>query len=171
MPFDFSLLSQEVEALIGSEPDEIANFSNISALLFHALNKELNGAVNWCGFYRVVPGQESLLLGPFQGQVACLRIPYSSGVCGAAAKNQKTLVVPDVEAFPGHIACDSASKSEIVIPVFNADKEMIAILDVDSSELNTFSAEIEKGLELCIAKFQRPTPQTPPSRKIKHAKH
>ena len=169
MGLDFDILASEVEALIVSEPDEIANFSNISALLFHALNQELDNAVNWLGFYRVRNGE--LILGPFQGQVACLRIPYGSGVCGVAAKEEKTLVVDDVEQFPGHIACDSASKSEIVIPVKNADNQMIAILDVDSSELKTFNEIIAKGLEKCIEKFKRPTPPEPPARKIKHAKH
>ena len=162
-------IAEEVTSLISSEPDEIANYANVSAHLFAILNADATAPpVNWLGFYRVV-ADETLLLGPFQGKVACLRIPLGAGVCGTAAASQSTLVVPDVHAFPGHIACDSASQSEVVIPVFGADGKMAAILDVDSSRKQFFNDEIVQGLEQCMLAFKRPTPPLPPKRQIKHA--
>ncbi|HZY37668.1 MAG TPA: GAF domain-containing protein [Mucilaginibacter sp.] len=122
-------LIPQIEALVAGEPDLIANLANICA----ALKEQFNWF--WVGFYLVK--ENELVLGPFQGPVACTRIAYGKGVCGAAWQQQKTLVVPDVEAFPGHIACSSLSKSEIVIPVFNAGKT-VAVLDVDSEELDQF---------------------------------
>ena len=166
---NWGLVAAEVASLISSEPDLQANMANVSAHLYAYLNQHLAGVVNWCGFYRRVPDQPLLLLGPFQGKVACLRIPFGQGVCGAAAQKQETVVVADVEKFPGHIACDSASQSEVVIPVRDAAGDMIAILDVDSSALGTFTPEIVAGLEACVAAFQRPTPATPPMRSVKHA--
>ena len=131
------LLSQ-VKAFSESEHDEIALMANVAALIHKTLN------FWWTGFYRVI-GQE-LVLGPFQGPVACTRIPFGRGVCGTAWKEQQTIIVDDVEKFAGHIACSSASKSEIVIPIFKGDK-VIAELDIDSDKLSTFDDTDKKYLE------------------------
>ena len=125
-----SLLPQ-VKALCEGEEDMIAKMANVSALLHQEFS------FWWTGFYRVQDGE--LLLGPFQGPLACVHIGYGKGVCGTAWKEERTVVVPDVEEFPGHIACSSESRSEIVVPVFQAD-EVIAVLDIDSRDLNTFDA-------------------------------
>jgi len=132
-----SLLPQ-IEALISGEEDLVANLANISAAL-----KEAFGFF-WVGFYLVKGGE--LVLGPFQGPIACTRIGYGKGVCGTAWKEGKTQLVPDVDAFPGHIACSSASKSEIVVPV-TKDGEVIMVLDVDSDQLNDFDETDQKHLE------------------------
>src|SRR5690606_20103729 len=132
-----SLLPQ-IEALISGEEDLIANLANISAAL-----KEAFGFF-WVGFY-LVKGEE-LVLGPFQGPIACTRIGHGKGVCGTAWKEGKTQLVPDVDAFPGHIACSSASRSEIVVPV-TKDGEVIMVLDVDSDQLNDFDETDQKHLE------------------------
>jgi GAF domain-containing protein len=125
----YRILLPQIHALIESEPDTIANMANVAAVL-----KEAFGFF-WVGFY-LVKGKE-LVLGPFQGPVACTRIPFGKGVCGTAWKEQQTIVVPDVELFPGHIACSSESKSEIVIPLWTENK-ITAVLDIDSNQLNTF---------------------------------
>jgi L-methionine (R)-S-oxide reductase len=122
-------LIPQIEALLYGEPDLIANLANISA----ALKEQFKWF--WVGFY-LVKGNE-LVLGPFQGPVACTRIALGKGVCGTAWQQEKTLIVPDVDAFPGHIACSSVSKSEIVVPVFNNGK-VVAVLDLDSEELDQF---------------------------------
>ena len=127
-----------MEALISGEQDLVANLANIAAALREAFG------FFWVGFY-VVQGQE-LVLGPFQGPIACTRIAYVRGVCGAAWKEQKTQLVPDVEAFPGHIACSSASKSEIVVPAFQ-NGEVFLVLDVDSDRLDDFDAVDQRYLE------------------------
>ena len=132
-----SLVSQ-VGALISGEPDLIANLSNIAAVL-----KEAFGFF-WVGCYMVKDNQ--LVLGPFQGPIACTRINFDKGVCGACYTRQETIIVPDVDAFPGHIACSSASKSEIVVPVFK-NGEVVMVLDVDSDQLNDFDEEDKAGLE------------------------
>jgi GAF domain-containing protein len=124
-----SLLPQ-IKALVEQEPELIPNLANIAAVLKYAFD------FFWVGFY-LVKGDE-LVLGPFQGPVACTRIPYGKGVCGTAWKEEKTIVVPDVEQFPGHIACNSASKSEIVIPINDKEKTIIGVLDIDSDKLNRF---------------------------------
>ena len=135
-----SLLPQ-IKALITGENDWIANTSNIAA----ALNETFG--FFWVGFYRVY--ENELVLGPFQGPIACTRIAFGKGVCGSAWKEKQTLLVPDVEAFPGHIACSSASKSEIVVPIMKNDT-VIAVLDVDSDQLNDFDETDKKYLEeLC----------------------
>ena len=134
-----SLLSQ-VSALIEGETDLIANLSNVSALLNLALDD-----LNWVGFY-LLKSPEQLVLGPFQGKPACLRIPVGRGVCGTAAASGQTQRVADVHAFVGHIACDSASNSEIVLPIF-ADGRVVAVLDIDSPSLARFDAEDQIGLE------------------------
>ncbi len=162
-------VAAEVLSLIATEPDEVANMANVAAHLFHALNESLGGAVNWLGFYRVAAGEATLVLGPFQGRVACIRIPFGAGVCGTAAASRATVLVPDVDAFPGHISCDSASKSEVVVPVFDSADALIGVLDVDANVLACFDAADAAGLELCMAAFRRPTPPTPSQRSIKHA--
>jgi len=130
----YALLYKQIEALLQSEEDRIANMANTAA----ALKEQFN--FWWVGFYLVK--QEQLVLGPFQGPVACTRIGYGKGVCGAAWERKETVIVPDVEQFPGHIACSSLSQSEIVVPIFH-NQECIAILDVDSEHLDHFD-EIDK---------------------------
>ena len=132
-----SLLPQ-IKALVADEPDSIANLANVAAALKEALS------FFWVGFYRV-EGQQ-LVLGPFQGPIACTRIAYGEGVCGAAWQQQQTIIVEDVNAFPGHIACSSASQSEIVIPIFK-DREVVMVLDVDSDRLGAFDAIDQQYLE------------------------
>ena len=135
-------LLQEVAALTAGETDPIANMANAAAAI-HAKFK-----FHWVGFYRVV-GQE-LVLGPFQGPAACTRIAFGRGVCGTAWKERRTLVVPDVDRFPGHIACSALSRSEIVVPI-ERDGVMVAELDIDSAELNTFDAVDERCLTRLVA--------------------
>ncbi|PRD49148.1 GAF domain-containing protein [Sphingobacterium haloxyli] len=134
----YRLLSKQIEALISGEKDIIANLANIAA----ALKEQFN--FWWVGFYLVK--NEELVLGPFQGPVACTRIGYGKGVCGSAWKAGETLVVPDVEAFPGHIACSSLSKSEIVVPLFH-EGQCIGVLDVDSEHPDHFDHVDKKYLE------------------------
>ena len=126
----YRLLTKQISALIEGETDAIAVMSNVSA----AIHEEMG--FFWTGFYRVKVGE--LVLGPFQGPVACMHIGYGRGVCGTAWKQQETIVVPDVEQFPGPIACSSLSRSEIVVPVFSQDGSVQAVLDIDSKELATF---------------------------------
>ena len=144
-------LLPQIDALILGEKDLIANMANISAAL-----KQTFGFF-WVGFYIVK--EVELVLGPFQGPIACTRIKYGKGVCGTAWKEEKTLLVPDVEAFPGHIACSSESKSEIVVPVFR-QKEVIAVLDIDSDSLNDFSDTdalyLEKLVKLIEKQISKP---------------
>lgn len=125
----YRLLEKQVSAMVVDESDAVANMANVAALIHHSLK------FWWTGFYRVDGNQ--LVLGPFQGPVACTRIPFGRGVCGSAWKAGETIVVPDVDQFPGHIACSSASRSEIVVPV-RKDGEIWGVLDIDSAELNTF---------------------------------
>ncbi len=138
----YTSLLPQVEAVMDSSVDIIANMANMAAMLHETFG------FWWTGFYRVI-GNE-LILGPFQGPLACTRIAYGRGVCGTAWKERRTIVVPDVEQFPGHIACSSASRSEIVVPVFQND-EVIAVLDIDSDRLATFdetdSAYLEKAVK------------------------
>ena len=134
----YSLVYKQVEALVEGEDDCIANMSNIAAFLHSTFG------FWWTGFY-IVKGDE-LVLGPFQGPVACSRIPFGRGVCGTAWKRKESIVVPDVEQFPGHIACSSLSRSEIVVPIFR-DKEVIAVLDIDSRNLNAFDETDRESLE------------------------
>ena len=140
-------LLQEVEALVNTETDEIANMANIAAAI-HAKME-----FHWTGFYRVLPtpdgSGEELVLGPFQGPVACTRIRYGRGVCGTAWKEARTLIVPDVEQFPGHIACSALSRSEIVIPIVRKGA-VVAELDIDSAELDTFDAVDEHYLTVLL---------------------
>ena len=133
-------LLSAVEGLTAGEPDPIANMANVAALIWESLPD-----LNWAGFYRDVDGE--LVLGPFQGRPACIRIAFGSGVCGAAAETLQVQRVEDVHAFPGHIACDAASASELVVPIVR-DGELIAVLDLDSPIVARFTEEDEAG---CVA--------------------
>lgn len=144
-PEFYSDLCEELQQLLKDESNFVANAANTSALLFHALPD-----VNWVGFY-VAAGQE-LIVGPFQGKPACIRLPFGKGVCGTAAAERRTIVVPDVKQFPGHIACDPASRSEIVVPLLNWGK-LIGVLDIDSASLNRFDEEDKDGLESVASIF------------------
>jgi GAF domain-containing protein len=130
-------LASALEGLVTGEPDPIANMANASALIFETLPD-----VNWVGFYRNVGG--TLVLGPFQGRPACIRMSFDEGVCGAAAKSRQVQRVEDVHAFPGHIACDSASNSEIVVPLIR-DGDVLGVLDIDSPKAARFTEEDEAG--------------------------
>ncbi len=143
----YEALQPQVATLLADEPDLIANLANFVAVLKEAFQ------FFWVGFYIVKDNQ--LVLGPFQGSLACTRIAFDKGVCGASYTQQKTLIVPDVDAFPGHIACSSASRSEIVVPVFDKDKNVVMVLDVDSTELNDFSEKDQKGLENLVRLIER----------------
>jgi GAF domain-containing protein len=138
-------LSNELDLLLGDETDFIANAANFSSLLYHSL-----ASINWAGFYIHKEGQ--LVLGPFQGKPACIRIKIGNGVCGYAAANFKTILVEDVLNFSGHITCDSASRSEIVIPVID-NGELIGVLDLDSPKINRFDEQDQKGLEKLVEVF------------------
>lgn len=136
----YQLLLAQVKAMVKDETDPIANMANVAALIqetFHFW---------WTGFYRVIG--EQLVLGPFQGPVACTRIGFGKGVCGTAWKEKRTIVVEDVEQFPGHIACSSESRSEIVVPLINNKGEVVGVLDIDSEKLATFDATDQLWLEL-----------------------
>ena len=126
----YRMLTKQIRALIEGETDSIAMMANVCAAIHETMG------FFWTGFYRVVDGE--LLLGPFQGPVACMHIPFGRGVCGTAWEQRKTIVVPDVEQFPGHIACSSLSRSEIVVPVITKEGSVVAVLDIDSKELGTF---------------------------------
>ncbi len=141
----YQQVCEQLAALLGEEQDFIANAANTSALLFHLIPD-----INWAGFY-TAEGKE-LVLGPFQGRPACARIPFGKGVCGKAAAERKTMVIPDVSRFPGHIACDPASQSEIVIPLMNWGK-LLGVLDIDSASLNRFDEDDKDGFESVVAVF------------------
>jgi L-methionine (R)-S-oxide reductase len=147
----YQSLNEQVAAIISSENDFIANMANVSAILFDALDY-----VNWAGFYRLVDNE--LVLGPFQGKVACIRIPVGSGVCGTAVSENKTQLIDDVHQFSGHIACDAASNSEIVIPV-RQNGEIIAVLDIDSINYGRFDEQDRKGLEQTVSLLEKQLPQ------------
>ena len=141
----YQLINAQVAALIDSEPDRIANMANISAVLYNQLAQ-----VNWAGFYLFK--EEQLVLGPFQGQPACIRIPMGKGVCGTSAATQKTIIVKDVHDFVGHITCDAASNSEIVIPII-ANGKLLGVLDLDSPIFNRFDEDDKNGLETVVKTF------------------
>ena len=136
---DYTLLCSQLRALTEGVPHFVANLANASALLWHSMED-----LNWAGFYLMEGGQ--LVLGPFQGKTACIEIPVGKGVCGTAAARRTTQLVPDVHAFPGHIACDSASNSEIVVPILK-NGEVAAVLDIDSPSLGRFDETDKAGLE------------------------
>ena len=139
-PEQYAQLLQQARALMHGERSLVANAANLSALLWHALPD-----LNWCGFY-LYDGNE-LVVGPFQGLPACIRIPLDKGVCGAAATSRQTQLVADVDAFPGHIACDSASRSECVVPLVTVDGRLLGVLDLDSPIAARFDAVDARGLE------------------------
>lgn len=143
-PSLYAELTEAADALTAGEPDTIANMANLAALLWEALPD-----LNWAGFYRNVGGE--LVLGPFQGRAACIRIPFGKGVCGAAAATREPQCVADVHAFPGHIACDAASRSELVVPIV-ADGVLIGVLDLDSPLPGRFDGEDTAG---CVRLIQR----------------
>ena len=130
-------LASALQGLVDGEPDGFANMANAAALIWESLPD-----INWAGFYRNVGGE--LVLGPFQGRPACIRIPFGTGVCGVAAETRQVQLVEDVHAFPSHIACDSASNSEIVVPIIR-DGELLAVLDIDSPKHARFDKEDEAG--------------------------
>ena len=140
MKTNYKLLNEQLRNIIDGVEDNISNLSNASALLFEELED-----INWAGFYLVK--NNDLYLGPFQGRIACTKIPYGKGVCGTALMNKQTLIVKNVHEFPGHIACDSRSNSEIVTPIFK-DGKIIAVLDLDSVSLNRFDENDKEGLEI-----------------------
>lgn len=143
-PTLYADLLAALDGLTAGEPDGIANMANAAALLWETLP-----GINWAGFYRNVGGE--LVLGPFQGRAACIRIPFGRGVCGAAAQTLQVQRVEDVHAFPGHIACDAASQSELVVPIVRSNGELVGVLDLDAPEKGRFDAEDEAG---CVALCQ-----------------
>jgi len=145
----YNLLAAQVQALFADERDFIANAAQFSAFLYNQVDD-----LNWAGFY--LNRNEELVLGPFQGQIACVRIPFGRGVCGAAAASRQTQRVEDVHAFPGHIACDSASNSELVVPLVK-DGRLIGVLDLDSPSLSRFTPQDQAGIEQLAAIFLRLT--------------
>jgi len=144
-PLLYEELLAQARSLFEGERDALANSANLAALLYHTLPE-----LNWAGFYWMKDGE--LVLGPFQGKPACVRIALGKGVCGSAAKARETIIVRDVDAFPGHIACDSASRSEVVVPIIRGDR-VLGVLDVDSPVLSRFDAEDQRGLEAIVEAF------------------
>jgi L-methionine (R)-S-oxide reductase len=142
-PAAYAQLHQQLRALLADETDRIANYANFSALVFSSLPD-----LNWAGFYLLQ--RDVLVLGPFQGKPACVRIPMGQGVCGTAAQQRTAMVVPDVHAFPGHIACDSASQSELVIPLIRGG-ELLGVFDVDSPLRGRFDADDRVGIEKLLS--------------------
>lgn len=142
-PEHYAQLADQARALLAGEHDRIANAANFAALVYHALP-----GLNWAGFY--FHDGEELVLGPFQGKPACVRIALGRGVCGTAAVSRRTQVVEDVNAFPGHIACDSASQSEIVVPMYTPDGALIGVFDVDSPVVARFDDEDRAGMERLV---------------------
>lgn len=146
MDVDYATLQAQLKALMEDEPDQTANLANAAALLMAEVPR-----LNWAGFYFVrpprKPGADELVLGPFQGLPACIRLPFNKGVCGTAWAQNETVMVADVHAFPGHIACDSASESEIVVPMRDGKGRVVGVLDLDSPEKGRFDDTDRKGLE------------------------
>jgi GAF domain-containing protein len=137
-------LVAEIGSVVAGETSRTARYATAVSLLKAAFGERFF----WCGFYEVDPGkQRELVVGPYQGTLGCLRIPFEKGVCGACATTRQTIIVPDVHAFPGHIACDSRSNSEIVVPVFDATGELVAVLDIDSTDFAAFDEVDARGLE------------------------
>lgn len=149
MPKDraYAELQGHLDAVLDGVDDDVAAMSTIVAFVHHALGHL------WTGFYRVVEPGQLLRVGPYQGSLGCLDITFGRGVCGNAAAERKTVIVPDVEKYPGHITCDARARSEIVVPVFGRQNELIAVLDVDSQRLNAFDAEDARGLEQLVSRF------------------
>jgi L-methionine (R)-S-oxide reductase len=154
---DYALLKSQLIALVGDEVDSLANAANFVALAYNAMND-----VNWLGIY-VLRGEE-LVLGPFQGQAACVRIPLGKGVCGTAAASLSSQRVADVHAFPGHIVCDATSRSELVVPLL-VDGELVGVFDIDSPSLDRFSTEDQTGIEALCETFCETFCEIPAKRK------
>lgn len=146
-PVFYEELALQARGLLQDEPDGIANAANFAALLYHAMPE-----VNWVGFYFLRDGE--LVVGPFQGKPACVRIALGAGVCGSAAAERRSLRVGNVEEFPGHIPCDAASRSELVVPLLKGD-EVLGVLDIDSPRAHRFDADDEAGVERLVAEFMR----------------
>ena len=144
---DYPALIAQAESLIGGVPHFVANLANVSALIYTTLD-----ALNWAGFY--LAEGEKLVLGPFQGRPACIEIPWGRGVCGTAAAKDETQLVPDVHLFPGHIACDCASRSEIVVPL-HAQGKVVGVLDIDSPVVGRFTEDDREGLEALCALLEK----------------
>lgn len=142
-PALYEQLAQAVRALVRDEPDPIANLANAAALLFHTLPD-----VSWAGFYLLKDGE--LVVGPFQGRIACVRIALGRGVCGTAAVRRTSILVPNVLEFAGHIACDSVSRSEVVVPIVR-EQELLGVLDIDSASFGRFDEQDQAGLEAFVA--------------------
>jgi GAF domain-containing protein len=145
----YAELAVEVAAVVASETSRTARYATTASLLVSAFGARFF----WCGFYEVDPlKRDELVVGPYQGALGCLRIPFSKGVCGACARSRETILVPDVNVFPGHTACDSRSNSEVVVPVFDTAGALVAVLDVDSVDFNAFDDVDARGLErICAA--------------------
>ncbi len=144
----YAEVAGEIAAVLDGEPDETARMATLASMLADAFDHYF-----WAGFYRVDPTKpRELVVGPYQGTLGCLRIPFGRGVCGAAAAGGKTVIVPDVHAFPGHIACDSRSASEIVVPVFGPDRRLIAVFDVDATTPAAFDAVDAEWLERILTR-------------------
>ena len=144
----YAELAQQARGLLHGEKNLVANAANFAALVYHALP-----GINWCGFY--FPDGDGLVVGPFQGKPACVRIAHGRGVCGAAVVSRQTQVVPDVNAFPDHIFCDGASRSEIVVPLVRADGSLLGVWDVDSPSVARFDDDDRAGMEALCAEFLR----------------
>ena len=145
-PRAYELVHAAFDQVMGDIDDPLTAMATVSALLHHGFG------FLWTGFYRVV-SQELLRVGPYQGTLGCLEIPFGKGVCGTAAMERRTVIVPDVHQFPGHITCDARSRSEIVVPVFGAAGELLGVLDIDSERANTFDADDQAGLERLVSWF------------------
>jgi GAF domain-containing protein len=146
----YAELQAHSEAILEGVSDPIAVMSTMAALIHHAFGHL------WTGFYRVAQPGTVLRVGPYQGSLGCLEIPFGRGVCGTAAAEEKTVIVPDVGEFPGHITCDARSRSEIVIPVLGAQGDLIAVLDIDSEQLGAFDQDDQRGLERLVSRFANP---------------
>ena len=145
----YSTLETQIDSVLAGIDDPIAGMATISALVHHGFGHL------WTGFYRVIEPGRLLRVGPYQGTLGCLDIQFGKGVCGTAAANGATVVVADVAQFPGHITCDARSQSEIVVPVFDSERRLIAVFDIDSDRKNAFSAEDQRGLERLMGWFAR----------------
>ena len=145
----YSTLETQIDSILAGIDDPIAGMATISALVHHAFGHL------WTGFYRVVEAGRLLRVGPYQGTLGCLDIEFGRGVCGTCAANGTPVVVADVHAFPGHITCDARSRSEIVVPVFDHDRRLIAVFDIDSDRENAFGPDDQEGLERLMAWFAR----------------
>jgi L-methionine (R)-S-oxide reductase len=146
-PRAYEELKGHTDAILDGIEDDVTAMATVSALLHHSFGHL------WTGFYRtVIPGQ-LLRVGPYQGSLGCLEIAFGQGVCGVAAAERRTIIVPDVNKFPGHITCDARSQSEIVVPVLNGRGDLLGVLDIDSDQLNAFDAEDQRGLESMVSWF------------------